>query len=88
MGLLDCIKEHPRQFEEIFCVLEHPLDANMNDLLFRIDDAEEGTRAREKQERAVVFWCSYLQDCGGIKYFAFEVVNFVTLIFIFRIQFH
>ena len=33
MGLLDCIKEHPRQFEEIFCAQEHPLDANMVDFL-------------------------------------------------------
>lgn len=80
MGLLDCIKEHPRQFEEIFCAQEHPLDANMIDLLFTVDYAEEGTRAREKQERAVVFWRDYLQDCGGIKYLAFEGVNFITAI--------
>jgi len=88
MGLLDCIKEHPRLFEEIFCAQEQPLDANMVDLLFRIEYAEEGTRAREKQERAVVFWRDYLQDCGGIKYLTFEVVNFISVIFIFGIQFY
>jgi len=88
MGLLDCIKEHPRQFEEIFCAQEQPLDADMVDLLFRIEYAEEGTRAREKQERAVVFWRDYLQDCGGIKYLTFEVVNFISVIFIFGIQFY
>ena len=63
MGLLDCIKEHPKQFQEIFCAQEHPLDASMIDLLFTVDYAEEGTRTREKQERAVVFWRDYLQDC-------------------------
>ena len=85
MGLLDCIKEHPKQFQEIFCAQEHPLDASMIDLLFMVDYAEEGTRAREKQERAVVFWRDYLQDCGGIKYLVFEGVNFITAIFIFPI---
>ena len=88
MGLLDCIKEHPRLFEEIFCVQEHPLDTNMVDLLFRIQHTEEGTSAREKQERVVVFWRNYLQDCGSIKYLTFEVVNFISVIFIFGIQFY
>ena len=87
MGLLDCIKEHPRKFEEIFCAQEHPLEANMVDLLFRIEYTE-GTRAREKQERAVAFWRDYLQDCGSIKYLTFGVVNFISVIFIFGIQFY
>ena len=37
----------------------------MIDLLFTTDYAEPGSNQREVQERAIVYWRDYLQDCEG-----------------------
>ena len=65
MGFLECLQQHPRQFEEILCRQQLPLDAEMIDLLFTIDYAEPGSNQREVQEQAIVYWRDYLQDCEG-----------------------
>ena len=65
MGVLDTIRKHPEQFRNVLCRNDTPLDAVMVDRLFEIHLAEEGTNARPNQERAVVYWRDFLQDCNG-----------------------
>lgn len=38
----------------------------MVDLMFQVNYAEEGTNIRPCQERAVIFWRDFLQDCFGM----------------------
>ena len=65
MGVLDTIRQHPEQFREVLCKNDAKLDAIMVDLIFEVHLAEEGTNIRPTQERAVVFWRDFLQDCYG-----------------------
>ena len=65
MGVLDAIRQHPEQFREVLCKNDAKLDAIMVDLIFEVHLAEEGTNIRAPQERAVVFWRDFLQDCYG-----------------------
>lgn len=65
-GILEAIQNHPELFREVLCRKETSLDAEMVDLMFEVCFAEKGTNVRQEQERAVVFWRDYLQDCGGL----------------------
>ena len=65
MGVLAAIQRHPERFREVFCKRNTELDAVMFDLIFEIHLAEEGTNIRSIQEKAVVFWRDFLQDCYG-----------------------
>ena len=64
LSVLDAMKAHPEQFRDVFTSENiAPLDAQTVDLVFRIEYAEQGSHARQKQEMAIVFWRDYLQDC-------------------------
>ena len=67
MGVLDAIRLHPQQFREVLCKKESKLDSVMVDLLFEHHLAEKGTNIRPAQERAVVYWRDFLQDCSGTR---------------------
>lgn len=64
-GMLEAVRNHPDPFTEVLCRKETALDAEMVDFMFYIHLAENGTNVREQQEKAVVFWRDYLQDCAG-----------------------
>ena len=62
LSVLDAMKAHPEQFRDVFTSENiAPLDAQTVDLVFRIEYAEQGSHARQKQEMAIVFWRDYLQ---------------------------
>jgi hypothetical protein len=64
LGILDSIIQYPEQFREMFTSEKiKPLDAQSVDLLFRINYADHGSNKRASQERAIVYWRDYLQDC-------------------------
>ena len=65
IGVLDTIRQQTEQFREVLCKNDGKLDAIMVDLIFEVHLAEEGTNIRPTQERAVVFWRNFLQDCYG-----------------------
>lgn len=66
LDVLPCIQQFPDKFEEALCGgQETSLDARAVDLLFKIAYAIPGSNARPIQERAVVYWRDYLQDCEG-----------------------
>ena len=65
LGVLDKIKENPREFEKCLCRDNKPLTAEMVDALFHIDYAEQGSNSYAAQQRAIVYWNHYLQDCEG-----------------------
>jgi hypothetical protein len=65
MNVLEAIRQHPQQFSEVLCKKSTELDALMVDLMFEIHFVEEGTNIRPVQERAVVYWRDFLQDCLG-----------------------
>lgn len=53
LSVLDAMKAHPEQFRDVF-TRENiaPLDAQMVDLVFRIDYVDQGSHARQKQGMA------------------------------------
>ena len=65
MNVLEKIRQHPEQFRNVLCKRDTKLDAVMVDLIFEIQFAEDGTNIRPAQERAVVYWRDFLQDCCG-----------------------
>jgi hypothetical protein len=65
MQVHESIVQHPEQFREVLCKKTSQLDAVMVDLTFEVHLAEEGTNLRPVQERAVVYWRDFLQDCFG-----------------------
>lgn len=65
MNVLEKIRQHPEQFRNALCKSDTELDALMMDLIFEIHLAEDGTNIRPIQERAVVYWRDFLQDCCG-----------------------
>jgi hypothetical protein len=65
MGVLDAIRQYPEQFLEVLCKNDTKLDAIIVDFIFEVHLAEDGTNIRPTQERAVVFWRDFLQDCCG-----------------------
>ena len=65
-GMLRAVRKYPEPFADILCRKESILDAEMVDLMFDVLLSEKGSNVRQRQERAVVFWRDYLQDCAGI----------------------
>ena len=65
-GILGAVRKHPEPFADILCRKESTFDAEMMDLMFEVHLLEKGSNVRQHQERAVVFWRDYLQDCAGI----------------------
>ena len=65
-GMLAAVRKHPEPFADILCRKESTLDAEMVDLMFEVHLSEKGSNVHQHQERAVVFWRDYLQDCAGI----------------------
>lgn len=64
LGVLDKVVQYPEQFSDIFTSENmKPLDAQAVDLLFKVNFAEQGTNCRSSQERTIVYWRDYLQDC-------------------------
>ena len=65
LGVLEKIKENPREFAKCLCRDNKPLTAEMVDALFHIEYAEPGSNRYAAQQRAIVYWKDYLQDCEG-----------------------
>lgn len=64
LGVLDNIVKYPEKFRDMFTSENiEPLDAQSVDLLFQVSYAEKGSNTRDGQERTIVFWRDYLQDC-------------------------
>ncbi len=64
LGILGKIIQYPEQFREIFTSENiPPLDAQSVDLLFRINYEDHGSNKTAAQERTIVYWRDYLQDC-------------------------
>ena len=68
LGLLESIQKHPEEFRAFFCNENAPkLDAEMVGKLFALIDYDEKESVnRASQEKAIVYWLDYLQDCAGM----------------------
>ena len=66
LGVYEKIKENPEEFAKCLCRDDKPLTAEMVDALFHIEySAEQGSNRYAAQQRAIVYWRDYLQDCEG-----------------------
>ena len=58
-------KRKPKEFAKCLCRSDKLLTAAMVDALFRIEYAEPSSNRYVAQQRAIVYWRDYLQDCEG-----------------------
>ena len=65
LGVYDKIKENPKEFAKCLCRSDKLLTAAMVDALFHIEYAEPSSNRYVAQQRAIVYWRDYLQDCEG-----------------------
>ena len=65
LGVYDKIQENPNEFTKCLCREEKPLTAEMVDALFDVEYADPGSNRYAAQQRAIVYWRDYLQDCEG-----------------------
>ena len=65
-GMLRAVRKYPEPFADILCRKESILDAEMVDLMFDVLLSEKGSNVRQHQDRDVVVWTDYFQDCAGI----------------------
>ena len=66
LGVYEKIKENPKEFAKCLCRDEKPLTAEMVDAFFHITySAEQGWNRYAAQQKAIVYWRDYLQDCEG-----------------------
>ena len=64
LGVLKVIQANPEQFRRVFTHQNvDALDAEKMYALFEICYAERGSNQRTSQERTVLYWKDYLQDC-------------------------
>ena len=54
LGVLDKIKENPKEFEKCLCRDNKPLTTEMVDALLHIDYAKQGSNSYAVQQRAIV----------------------------------
>ena len=65
LGVYEKIKENPKEFAKCLCRSDKLLTAAMVDALFHIEYAEPRSNCYVAQQRAIVYWRDYLQDCEG-----------------------
>ena len=73
LGVYDKIKENTQEFAKCLCRFDKPLTAATVDALFQIEYAEPRSNRYAAQQRAIVYWRDYLQDCEGKS--PYNIVN-------------
>lgn len=73
LGVYDKIKENPQAFAKCLCRFDKPLTAATVDALFQIEYAAPRSNPYAAQQRAIVYWRDYLQDCEGKS--PYNIVN-------------
>ena len=66
LGIYDLMVKHPVEFEKVFCKNERQNTPASVEKLFVKELAPCGTSDRERQERILVYWRDYLQECHGM----------------------
>ena len=65
LGVLDVMKQHPAEFETLFCYEGNTITANVVDNIFTPMFDPVGSNRRTRQELIVMYWRDYLQDTEG-----------------------
>ncbi len=65
LDVLDVMKQHPAEFESLFCHEGTALSANEVDRIFIPTLDPVGCNTRSRQELVLMHWRDYLQDTEG-----------------------
>lgn len=65
LGVLEKIQEFQFQFFQCFSHVDKPLTVEIVNATFRARLCERGSNHYAAQQRAVVYWRDFLQDCEG-----------------------
>ena len=72
LGVVDKIQEFSYQFTQCLCHVEEPLTAQIVDSILTAELCEPGSNQFATQQRAIVYWREFLQDCeGDFHFFSF-----------------